>query len=193
LNDWLAEVFCLWPIATGLHGYRRWHLAHHRWLGTADDPELIVKARAHGNAMPDRLLKVKLIICDFVGLGAVEILQAMRAIRPAQRRDVWGPILWHAAALAILGWRFEALWFGSLFTSHWAIFRYRIWREHQGRDPFSDPTWNLAVRWWEVPLLPHGVGYHHAHHASPSIPFHGLFATHSKPPVTSPRHFPTLG
>jgi len=42
LNDLVTNLFSLWPFGLGVSGYRKFHFAHHRYMGTELDPELFL-------------------------------------------------------------------------------------------------------------------------------------------------------
>lgn len=39
LNQWLGQWLCAAPILVSLDGYRRYHMQHHKFAGTTDDPD----------------------------------------------------------------------------------------------------------------------------------------------------------
>src|SRR5260370_32821598 len=41
LNDWMSEVILAWPHPATARQYRKNHFAHHKFLNTAEDPDLI--------------------------------------------------------------------------------------------------------------------------------------------------------
>lgn len=42
LNEWAGRWLCAQPAFQSLEGYRRYHMAHHRLAGTAQDPDLVM-------------------------------------------------------------------------------------------------------------------------------------------------------
>jgi fatty acid desaturase len=42
VNDKIAEWLCANPIFQSMAGYRRYHMAHHRLAGTAEDPDMVM-------------------------------------------------------------------------------------------------------------------------------------------------------
>jgi fatty acid desaturase len=177
LNNFLANLFNFWPL--GLDGlmYQRFHLAHHLHTGAAGDPELKAKARQAPNydlPMTVRHIGVA-FLKDLVGGGIGELLNFFRMMPPASIVEILGPVLWWAAALAVLqvtgGLWIAAVWFAALFTSYWAVFRVRIFCEHMG----TSGTHRTSQTWWQRLLFfPHNIGYHYEHHNWPSIPFWNL-------------------
>jgi fatty acid desaturase len=176
-NDLLTNVLCFWPLWVDLERYRPFHFGHHRHTGGAEDPELAFKQGGrHWYALP--VSGPKLFAClvlDLIGGGAREVLSLLTFIGPASLRGLVGPVLWWAVAtgacLASDCWQALALWFGAMFTSHWALFRLRMWFEHVG----TAGTHRVELRWWQKLLFsPHNVGYHWEHHHWPAVPFYRL-------------------
>ena len=151
--------------------YRKFHFAHHRNIGCSNDPEMVIKQWAHGNRMPDKLMKIKLIVCDLIGLGIPELIKGAIIINGKQPTILIRPIIWHIIVMLLIGWQFTVLWFISLLTIQWAIFRHRIWLEHQG---LHKDTWSSQKKLFDFLLRPHNTGYHKEHHQKPNIPFYML-------------------
>ena len=171
LNDALTNLLCLNPVCVDVAAYREHHFEHHRHTGNAfRDPELINKRLTHGNNMPDRLMKVKLIVCDLIGLGAWEAIIGLSCINMFRVSSLIVPVIWHTCAFLAFGWEFTALWFFSMLTVQWAIFRHRVWHEHQG----STETWPTVSKRLDFLFRPHNINFHKEHHDHPSIPFHEL-------------------
>jgi fatty acid desaturase len=182
LNDLLAELLCWWPLGIGIDGHRAFHFAHHRFLGTRDDPELWHKAHFRLRYWPPISFgeKVWFFIGDLIGVTSIPevMLAALMLWQEASRRDVIGAAAFWLAVGA-LAWHFGllwliAVWFTAAFTSQWAFGRLRIWREHVG----TAGTLDVAVQWWSWGIhLPHNVGHHREHHATPWRPFYELGRT----------------
>lgn len=82
VNDFIANVLCFFPVGATVEGYRDWHLRHHRFVGTADDPELIIK-RGWWYARPSSISKFMLMASlDIVGCGIREIGSILWDARP---------------------------------------------------------------------------------------------------------------
>src|SRR5207245_10893270 len=73
LNDVLTNLFAAWPLAFSSSGYRRWHLEHHRTVGTGADPELMMYRMFGKKWSPDASPR-KLFLTDLIGLGSFELL-----------------------------------------------------------------------------------------------------------------------
>lgn len=188
LNDYFTQIFTLWPLATGLDGYRKFHFMHHRATGEVHDPELIFKRLSKSEwelPMPLRRI-VGLTILDMFGLAIRDIIQLNLIIKRISIRDVLGPLaLWTIISIVLfksnLLW-IEALWWFSVASSFWASFRIRVWGEHVGVKDTHRVHMNLLQRFF---FAPHNVWMHYEHHKWPSMPFYNLSRArklvHAKP------------
>lgn len=177
LNDFLTGVFTFWPLWVPLQGYRDFHFAHHKHVGTEKDPELKIKRKEKPQwDLP--FSRKKLIwncVLDLMGRGAFNVFNLALAIRPRNFQDFLPVLLWHGTAIGLLGlngllWVY-ALWQISIFTTFWMFFRLRGWLEHQG----TGDTHRVNVRWWQKILFaPHNSWTHWEHHEYASIPYHNL-------------------
>jgi fatty acid desaturase len=182
LNDLVAELFIMWPLWTVLeNGYRPWHFAHHRELGTSNDPELDCRG---GPLYQGRVTWVRIVrrfLFDLFGFGAIHEFNLVRQIIPyTNPLRLLGPIcLWLFTAAVF--YRFGILyllgiWALSLVTGFWAVFRVRAFAEHVGLPASGKETSHRFV----VGLLsrflffPHNTWCHYEHHKWPQVPFYNL-------------------
>jgi fatty acid desaturase len=190
LNDLITAFLCFSPLGLGLHAYRKHHFTHHRHPGTEVDPELAYKrSRSPQWDLPARKRLRWYFLKDILGLGVKDLVYVMLVVPPVCVWDVLGPLLWWSAAVTIVVlcgqmWML-ALWFGSLITVFWTMFRLRVWTEHLG----TADVHRVAAHWWQRLLfLPHNTWYHYEHHRWPSIPCWNLPAARAldqKVPVLS--------
>jgi fatty acid desaturase len=140
INHWIARAFCFWPIFMPYDAYSRWHIDHHRHMGTEKDPEDWVKF-GRRFLLPTRFSRlVWTYLGDLVGFGLPSMALQMKVVGPTTMRAVLetyaGPaVSWSIAAAifvhAELGF-IPLLWFAALPTSFWAAFRVREYFEHTG-------------------------------------------------------------
>jgi fatty acid desaturase len=172
VNDWLTCLFSMWPVGMGMDGYREFHYKHHRFVGTAKDPELIHKewAKEEWSLPLSRPRLAWLIVKDVFGHGIIDIIRVMKIVRPISLKDKIGPPITMGllSGICILfGWYFIPLmWFGALFTSQWAVFRLRMLTEHVG----TAETHRISIPFWMRILQPHNTWCHFEHHMEPAIP-----------------------
>jgi fatty acid desaturase len=175
LNELASELLCFWPVMTGIADFRRFHFAHHRYLSSERDPEIIFKTKLSPAqwavpAGPTRIFGY--FALDLIGLGAIEIAKAYRLMKKTQLRSVIGPLCWWTAVGAVLHvFHLELaalIWFLSLGTSFWGFYRLRSWTEHVGDDAID----RVRANWWQRWLItPHCSWAHDEHHRYPSVVF----------------------
>ena len=95
LSDWIGDVFLAWPVGATIDGYRRSHLAHHRYLNTDKDPDWAVKLGTRVYTFPQEM---RFAILNF--LGYLVALSSLRDIRMAYVR------------LHSQSWRYQFVRFG---------------------------------------------------------------------------------
>ena len=136
LNDLVSNVFLFYPLGITTEGYRSFHLAHHRHLGTSKDPELQIRKGRRYQLPGSRAKVVTRFVLDCFGLGAHEVVRMARLFRPVGALDVlglcafWGLVvgaLWNAGRLDLL-----AVHGVANLTLLMALTRVRIWCEHTG-------------------------------------------------------------
>ena len=161
-NDRLGNLLCMWPLLSDVEGFRRFHLKHHRFVGTNLDPERQVREpfiERWTELTPRK--KTKLIAFDLVGGSLDEVFYIMRETRG---RWTWQRSAYVGLAgvvVACVGWPALVAWLVALVTANFAAMRARMWREHLG----SEVTEVYEARWWERALyLPHHIWRHEPHH-----------------------------
>lgn len=175
LNDLLGAPLAAWPLGLTLAGYRRYHLVHHRALGTERDPEVGHRRLLPHWRLPLRRRQGLHFVSDLVGGGIPHLLAAGRMTRPVRAREaVLFSLAW-AAALG-LAWHLGVLWMpvlwvASIATTFWSGVRLRIFTEHLG----TRCTHRIRMHpLFEATVMPHAIGLHWEHHHFPEIPFHNL-------------------
>jgi fatty acid desaturase len=175
-NDALGSALAAFPLGLTLGGYRRYHFAHHRALGTPDDPEITHKSTLRQWRLPASPLGVvRDFASDLLGGGLPHLVAAGGLTRPVSLPETacisvfWGVVFAVAYAL-------HALWVPLLFvvsiaTVFWSGVRLRIWTEHLG----CLDTHRIHVPWWlSHAIMPHNIGLHWEHHHFPQVPFSNL-------------------
>ncbi len=175
LNDIVANLLCFYPLGGTVEGYRAWHFNHHRWVGTANDPEREIK-QGHLYSIPFSRKRFSVVfLLDLVGLGIREVVKQLWVIRPKQLKPLLGLIAFWVLSVAVLltvGWHeVLVIYLVSIYPSFWAVFRIRSWTEHigiQGTHRF-DP--GVFVRYF---LFPYNTWCHYEHHKWPTISYQHL-------------------
>ena len=163
-NDLIAKVLFFWPLCLDMSGYRKHHLQHHRYLGTNDDPELDSRDKVYEDG-----ISIWRSIKDLFGLGIPRLLEVFKLFLPRDNLKLTPGIIVQLLILTFLPWHYIILWYFSLVTVFWMIFRRRIWLEH-----IPNLHQQVTISWWYALLFaPHNTWYHYEHHRRPYI-FHSI-------------------
>lgn len=199
LNDGLADLLLQWPMFISVVGFRKFHGAHHRFLGEERDGNRFLwkTHTAEGQLSPEWVYpKTRLQLAGtlvrraffFTGLWwMVRGLLGVFVVRSSWA-NVAARLAYYGAFAALFTWRgwwldFGLLWLVPFCTWHMAIQYMRLISEHsavRSADEAFAQTRTTIPRWWEALLiLPRNIGYHLEHHWYPSVPFYNLPALHS--------------
>lgn len=211
VNDFLINVAIGIPGTVPVEFYRPLHLAHHRHVGTAQDPErrFLYQNQRWTFRPLDTLSLSRQLAGDLLLLNTLRTMRAYRRAGGAVVRPT-APML--AAGLVwalIVGWLvylcsaktlmlLAALWFGPLFTLSVLLQKLRSFAEHSG-GPGVTPDWNdWTYSWWvgwmgRIFIWPYHINLHLQHHRNPNtawydLPSQVLASDH----VMSSRRFPGL-
>jgi fatty acid desaturase len=190
----------VWPLLISWSSFRDNHLAHHKHLNEAGDPDLQFKLNTAPNdwRFPKRpWTLIVLLMKDLVGNGIISNFRRLARYRRAASgdkvkirngRDPLIPrILVIAAFIAswvgLAGWQsFAILWLIPIFTTLPFMLRVRSISEHFHLPIVSaESTRTVTASWFEREVLgfgPHMIGYHGAHHRYPGVPCHDLKRLH---------------
>lgn len=172
INYTLGNFLCYTPILLPWEGYRVFHMAHHRYLGTTKDPELDRKVKAHITS--SKANKRHIITQFFRDLIGLDIQDAKELSISKTPNDLFWIIITHMVIIStglFISWLIPLMWYLAMGTSLVACSRLRIWYEHVG----TDSTHKIKPTWWQKLLfLPHNAAYHYEHHKHPAVPYHKL-------------------
>ncbi len=192
LNDWMSEVMLAWPHFVSARQYRKNHFAHHRYLNSAQDPDLKRRKGDPAWAFPLAVPELaKLLLRDATGLNAAAMLKLAASVASADTVPVRLLVVrygFYAAALGAIIYAgalegFALYWVIPMFS--WLVFimRIRSIAEHHGiEEPDSAYPLTRTTRasWLErIWLAPKNVNYHIEHHFFPSVPFYRLPKLHA--------------
>ncbi len=178
VGQWLAGN----PMNTSLAKYRSYHLKHHRFAGTPQDPDIIF---VHAYPITRDSLKRK-FARDLTGrTGFRDLMRELRQFRFAAQ---WPWLAFHVGLFTALtlagGWWAYGLWWVAQLFVYPAIVRLRQIGEHGvaaergDLDPRRNTSTTVA-RWWErLFVAPNHVHYHLEHHLAAGVPPYRLAAMH---------------
>jgi fatty acid desaturase len=182
LNDFVGHWVCGGLLNTSLYAYRAYHLGHHRFAGTAKDPDLQL---ASAYPASPASLKRK-FIRDVTGQTGIKAMKKQaRAMRPVKNAPFFVSHSVLFSLLWVLGvsWVY-VLWWVSYALTHQVVTRLRFIGEHGvALDRLSpdarDNTCTTLVSWWErVFVAPNYVNYHLEHHLNAAVPCYRLSPLH---------------
>ncbi|MBP0483158.1 fatty acid desaturase family protein [Sagittula salina] len=199
-NEWAGTWLCGAPILADLASYRHYHLKHHRYTQTDDDPDLVLSKPFPTTRAS---LRRKLIrdVTGQTGIRqrAAQIAFAFRLVGETEgvssqdlAQAFSGPVLGRAALanlllfalLWVMGawWFWFALWLLPLLTWFQLVLRVRNIAEHgavqQCDDPFRNTRTTLAGPLERLLVAPYRVNYHLEHHLVMHVPCYRLPKLH---------------
>lgn len=192
VNDWLAEIFCAWPVLVSMRSYKVKHLAHHAWLNTDDDPDFTAKSDPNWRYPMRRLKFLGVIATQISGLGVFETIRVMSSGQmkvTKEKTPIWYHLLRLTFYASIItgfiisgnGLILVLYWVVPFFTWTQIANRFRRIAEHSAID---DKSLDLQTRTTKHGLLtriflsPKFISYHNEHHIYPGIPCYNLRKAH---------------
>lgn len=191
LNDFAGQYLLAACYGGDMLSYRRYHLQHHKFTQSADDPDLPLSAKF---PVTRKSLSRK-FIRDLTGQTFFRLASAKRGSgeKPIEGADafakqsLWPVIIFNTAlflGLVALGhwWAYFALWLLPLTTWFFAVLRLRNIAEHAMTSTDDNPL--THARTTQVNFLeriffgPYWVNYHVEHHVYMYVPCHRLPALH---------------
>jgi fatty acid desaturase len=207
LNDWVGRWLCSYPTWQDLRRYRVHHLRHHRFAGSAQDPDLdlvepfpITRASLARKLIRDlsglsgvkRLIGLLKMEFGFVEYTVSAKLVPIRGSYSWKSRfklaisNMYGLVLTNALLFEVL-WacgypELYWLWVLSWLTTFSAFIRIRSIAEHactvMDLDPMKSTRTTLANPLARVTVAPHRANYHLEHHLMANVPSYYLHRMH---------------
>lgn len=174
-NRWIGRWATWGAIGICFEGYKRLHLAHHRLVGTPEDPEhkvlprrpYLLRFRASTPWTGAAAALFGGAIGESMGFVAETRARSLREAVPVVAMGIapWA-LAWSTGTLHV-----AALWTASTATSLFFFSRIRTFGEHLGADSTHRLSAPPVLRWL---THPHHVDHHWEHHLLPSVPCHRL-------------------
>lgn len=183
---WLNDIVGHWVagalLNTSMYAYRTYHLKHHRFAGTDEDPDM-----ALANSYPTSRASLKRkLLRDLTGRTGWRSIQAqMKRLRPVRNAPflLSHMVLFGGLWLVGAAWAY-LLWWVAHVVVYQFILRLRFISEHGvaldrlGADARQNTSTTL-LSWWERLLIgPNYVNFHLEHHLSAAVPCYRLAALH---------------
>src|SRR6202044_1962885 len=143
LNDWMSEVILAWPHLVTARQYRKNHFAHHKYLNTPQDPDLIRRKGDPAWVFPQAVPELaRTLFRDVTGLNATAMLKLASSVAAADEvPTAFLPARYgfYAAVLGIVAYfgaleAFALYWIVPMFTWLVLIMRIRSIAEHHAID-----------------------------------------------------------
>jgi fatty acid desaturase len=191
LNEIVGEVFLAWPCLVSMRAFGKNHLAHHRHLNTAEDPDIKRKRNDPEWRFPMPRSRLNWIMLkQFTGLGFVYLVKVFHSLdkntddETTRYKMARFGFYFAIAAIIIYAGVFK------LFLMYWAvpfltwlmfIFRIRTMSEHPKVERTSAYSTSLEYKLGLIERMlvtPKYAFYHMEHHSYPSVPFYRLPQLH---------------
>lgn len=182
-NDTVGHWLCGGPINASVYAYRDYHLKHHRFAGTADDPDrwFVAKYPVEKASLRRKLMR------DLTGRTGVRDLLVSLKTFSLRKNAPW--ISFHLVLIGVLStlgalWAYS-LWWIAFLCVYPALTRIRQIGEHGvaiNRDSLNprENTSTTLASWWErIFISPNNVGFHLEHHQFASVPPYNLPKLHA--------------
>lgn len=181
-NELVGTYLCASPVGSPFGAARNRHLAHHRLLGTPEDPDRNLHEGAEKRTRPGL---ARHFVNGLLGGYAAMVLMGPRAVRPegslkTARRDLIALLLVQGAiaaglTLAFAWWVYPALWLAPLATLTALCHLVRSFVEHAitDREQLAHANRLITIRsnLLERALIsPYFMNYHAEHHILPAVP-----------------------
>jgi len=195
VNDFISQWFCAYPIFQDNRVYRPYHLKHHRFTETEEDPDIVLSA-------PFPISKksfFRKVIRDLTGVtgfkrytsSIVSIFNTDASSASEKLIKIWNKIhgflitnLFIFAFVSVFfHWSlYFLLWWVPAFTYYSLIIRIRNIAEHcvtPGDSDFDKTRTTRASPIVRFMMAPHRVNFHLEHHLFMMCPWYNLPKAHS--------------
>jgi fatty acid desaturase len=202
INEFVGEWLCGRPLLADMKEYRSYHLKHHRYTQTENDPDLVLSAPFPTTkaSMKRKLIRditgqtgyrqrSQQIMFAFKMAGEVDEEPSTEELAQAFAGSALGRAAIANAVLFAVMWAFGAWWWWFAFwalpllTWYQLVLRIRNIAEHGVVEKSDDPLRNVrttkAGPLMRLILAPYYVNYHLEHHLLMHVPCHRLPNLHA--------------
>ena len=195
VNDFVGYYILGAPYGGDMYSYRKYHLRHHRFTQSEDDPDLplSVKYPLSRASMTRKILR-DITGLTYLRLKMVQFKMKKGAIKTDgfdtfERRSPWPTFITNVVLFLMFfavghPWLYLTLWLLPLVTIFFAIIRIRNIAEHalttRDDNPLTHARTTKANLLARIFLAPYWVNYHVEHHAYMYVPCYHLKALHDE-------------
>lgn len=182
LDDFVGHYIVGGPMNISLYAYRSYHLKHHKFAGTPNDPDIgFVKNYPVSKSSIQRKFRRDLT-------GQTGYRDTLMKIRKFKLKRNWPWLTFHLLLLSVLTavgapWAY-LMWWAAELCVYPAIVRLRQIGEHgaapdrSSLDPRLNTGTTVAPFWQRIFLAPNDVNYHLEHHYLAAVPPYNLPKLH---------------
>ncbi len=194
LNDFVGHWVLGAPYGGDLHSYRKYHLKHHRYAQSDQDPDLPLsnKFPTTKQSLTRKLLRdisgitfLRVRIATYqmargksVSIEGTDAFEKTSSIPNITTNLIIFGILWSFG----IWWAYFALWILPLATVFWFVLRIRNIAEHALTERSDNPLRHARTtktNWFTRTFLsPYWVNYHVEHHVYMYVPCYNLPKLH---------------
>ena len=194
INDYASQWFCAFPIFSDNRPYRPYHLTHHRFTETENDPDLslsapfpITKASFRRKVFRDLtgqtgFRRYSIALKSIFSSEADEFLGKIKKISD----KIGGFLITNLIIFSIIAFfshwlLYFVLWWIPAFTYYSLIVRIRNIAEHSvtpGENNLNNTRTTKASLLTRYLMVPHHVNFHLEHHLFTNCPWYNLPKVH---------------
>lgn len=193
VNEWVGKYLLAAPYGGDMLAYRHYHLKHHRYAQSENDPDLPLSAKFPTTkaSLTRKFLRdvtgltfLRLRIASWKMRNSDEVLPGSDAFQKTSPLPFWisNALLFGVFILIGHPWLYLTLWLLPLWTWFFACLRLRNIAEHgmttNDDNPLTHARTTHANVIERILFAPYWVNYHVEHHAYMFVPCYRLKALH---------------
>ena len=193
VSEWVGDLLLAWPVFTFVDGYRKNHLAHHRYTNTEKDPDWRIKLGTRHFTFPQTWQYAIMNLLGYlVGISSYRDMKSLitRLSDDEGRSKTYqlkrfGYYIAMAFVFSVTGtwYEFAVYWMVPFFTFFLLFLYVRSVAEHFGSMDYDSELGSSRTvypyLWERAFFAPHNVNYHLDHHLYPSVPFYNAPKLHA--------------
>jgi len=195
INEWVGKYLLSAPYGGDMLAYRHYHLKHHRYAQSKDDPDLPLSAKFPTTkaSLVRKFLRdvsgltfLRLRLADWRMRKRGQRMPGTEAFHKSSKLPFWISNAFLFGMFILIGhpWLFLTLWLLPLWTWFFACLRLRNIAEHGMTTTDDNPLTHARTTYANIIerilFAPYWVNYHVEHHAYMFVPCYRLKALHKE-------------